>query len=63
MRGGVYTSVFGPCRRRNLLRAVMAPQRVKMEDLGSAVQAWEDTVDQYNRKNAEVEAVELADDI
>ena len=31
-------------RRRNMLRAIMAPQRVKMEDLGSALQTWEDMV-------------------
>ena len=53
---------FGPCRRRNLLRAVMAPQRVKMEDLGSSVQAWEDMVDQYNKKKRRG-SEQCADDI
>ena len=34
-----------------------------MEDLGSALQTWEDMVDRYNNKNANVGAVELDDDI
>ena len=28
----------------------MAPQRVKMEDLGSALQTWEEMVDRHNKK-------------
>ena len=51
------------CRRRNLSRAIMAPQRVKMEDLGAALQTLEEMVARYNKKTANVEAVELADGI
>ena len=50
-------------RRRNLLRAIMAPQRVKMEELGSALQVWEDMVARYNKKNSKIGDPELADDI
>ena len=49
--------------RRHMLRAIAAPQRAKMEDLGSALQTWEDMVDRCNKKNAKVGEVELADDI
>ena len=36
-------------RRRNVLRAIMAPQRAKMGDLDSALQVWEEIVDQGRR--------------
>ena len=38
-------------------------QRVKIEDLASALQTLEEVVDRYDKKNAEVGEVELADDI
>ena len=34
-----------------------------MEDLGSALQAWEEMVARYNNKNAKIGEVGLADDI
>ena len=55
---------FGPSigvGHRNLLRAIVAPQRVKMEDLGSALQAWGGMVARHNKKNAKIGEVELAD--
>ena len=50
-------------RRRNLLRAVMAPQRVKLVELGTALEIWEDMVARYNKKNARMGEPELANDI
>jgi len=50
-------------RRRNLLRAIMAPQRVKIEDLGAALETWEDMVSRYNKKNTRLKQAELPDDI
>ena len=49
-------------RRRNLLRAIMAPQTVKMEDLGSALQTWDATFPRISKKSAKLGEVERADD-
>ena len=46
-----------------MLRAIMAPQRVKMKELGSALQTWEEMVYRCNKKNTTVGEVEHADDI
>ena len=57
---------FGPLTggsRRYMLRAIMAPQRVKTEDPGSALQTWEQKVDRHNKKDANVGEVQLVDDI
>ncbi len=57
---------YGPVtggRRRNHLRAIMAPQRVKMEEHGVALQTWEDMVARYKKKNARLHQPELPDDI
>ena len=46
-----------------MLRAIVAPQRVKMKDPGSALHTGEELVHRYNKKNAEFVEVEFAHDI
>ena len=50
-------------RKRNLLRAIMSPQRVKLEELGTALETWEDMVSRYDKKNARTGQPELPNDI
>ena len=50
-------------RRRHVLRAIVATQGVKMEALDSALQTWEEMVTRHNQKNANIGAVERAEDI
>ena len=50
-RGEAHTKTVDPLtgeRRRNQLRAMLAPQRVKMEDTGSAPQQLDEMVARYN---------------
>ena len=44
----------------NLFRAIMAPQRVKMDNPGSALQTWENMVARHNTKKDKIGEVELA---
>ena len=46
-----------------MLRVIVSPQRVKIQDLGSALQAWKKWLVDTTKKNAKVGQVELADDI
>ena len=41
----------------------MAPQRVKLDELGTALEPWEDMVCRYNKKNARLGQAELPNDI
>ena len=49
-------------RRRNLLRAIVAPPRVSLDELGTALQTWEEMVSRYNKKNAKLGEAQISDD-
>ena len=49
-------------RRRTLLRAILAPSRVKVEELGTALQTWEGMVTAYNKKAQKLQEAQIADD-
>ncbi|CAK0791837.1 unnamed protein product [Prorocentrum cordatum] len=47
---------------RSLLRAILAPARVKMDELGSALQTWEYMVSRCNKKSLKLGEPAVADD-
>eukprot|EP00959_Pyramimonas_sp_CCMP1952_P099463 2079355-Pyramimonas_sp.AAC.1 len=49
-------------RRRTLLRAIMSPSKVKIEELGAALQTWEAMVTSYNKKAQKLGEAQIADD-
>ena len=50
-------------RRRNLLRAIMAPARIKVEDIGNALQVWEKMVDRYDQRSSLKGEPRLSEDL
>jgi len=50
-------------RRRNMLRAIMTPARVKLEEVGNALQVWEEMVERYERRGTLRGEPPLAEDI
>ncbi|CAK0892634.1 unnamed protein product [Prorocentrum cordatum] len=49
-------------RRRALLRAILSPHRVKLEEVGTALQLWEEMVTRYNKKQQRLGEAPIADE-